>query len=392
MKIRRLTKEDKFEAFLISAFCFHNRIDDVEAKREEQEADSTEDWGAFTEDGTIMARILNNRYTFVIDGQEVKTGGIGAVSTLPEYRSDGCIAGIFKELLQAAYEEGEVISTLYPFSHSFYRKQGYETVVMGNTYEMPPSALSGYSFDGTVKKWNMGEDVAPYLAIYNTFTKGYNFAAIRDEKRMLDHMKVDKPYQDRKFSYLLSKDGKDLAYVIFTDIRHDPMAILDVNECAWTCPEGFRAVLAFLERFVSDYGTVRLPLPEGIDLHRIIRSRATYDVSCSRRFAFMVRAVNAAKLLEIMEKPGDASFVIEVTGDDQIPDNNGTYRVTGSCAEKVMGEKPDLSVSIQALSQLCCGVISLEEALLRGDTVVRGKEELLEKIFVRKKIFVGEAF
>ncbi|MBP5153036.1 MAG: hypothetical protein ILP13_09015, partial [Lachnospiraceae bacterium] len=68
MKIRKLKKKERFDAYMISAYCFHMRVEDPESERAEQEAARVEDWGAFADDGTLMARIINNSYDFYIDG------------------------------------------------------------------------------------------------------------------------------------------------------------------------------------------------------------------------------------------------------------------------------------------------------------------------------------
>ena len=81
MKVRKIRKNELPEAYLISAYCFHVRTDDTDAEIRKIDASNREDWGAFDDDGTLMARIINNRYTFYFDGHEVPAGGIGAVST-----------------------------------------------------------------------------------------------------------------------------------------------------------------------------------------------------------------------------------------------------------------------------------------------------------------------
>ena len=92
----------------------------VEKERERVEAETLQDWGAFDEDGTLTARIINNQFELYLDGTAVQAGGIGAVSTLPEYRDKGSIRKIFQTLLPEAYRSGEILSALYPFSHAFY--------------------------------------------------------------------------------------------------------------------------------------------------------------------------------------------------------------------------------------------------------------------------------
>ena len=394
MKIKKLEGKERFEAYLISTYCFHVREEDTEAKRAQMEAEKTEDWGAFDDDGTLMARILNNRFSFYVDGNPVTAGGIGAVSTLPEYRNSGAVKEIFKQLLPEAYKNGEVISTLYPFKHAFYRKAGYETVTFMNEYTFAPSVLSGYRFDGEVAGWNTGDPVTDFLAVYQDFAPKYNLAMERNEKSMLEHLKVEKPYMDRKFSYVLRQKGKPVGYLIFTDVRHDPAAILQVEECGWTGREGFYGILGFLARFEADYGVIKLPLPQGIDLLRIVQSPRAYDIEKRTKQDFMVRAVNVQKLLEVIKKPADCDVTVKVT-DEIIRENNRIFRVTGNQVEILQENtqiRADLEVDVRALGQMAVGAVNFEEALLRLDVAVHGKEDMLRKVFVEKQIFCGEHF
>lgn len=391
MEVHKLTPEERFEANLISTVAFHMRMEDPEKAKEESLKDTKEDWGAFSEDGRMMARIINHRFTVWLDGQLVPCGGIGAVSTLPEYRNTGAIRAIFEQLLPGAYRNGEILSALYPFSHAFYRKFGYETVRWKNEYEFEPAVLSGYRFDGTAELWKPGDQVTGYTELYNRFAAAYNLAACRDDAMMLrDHIKGEY-YKDRKFCYMLREEGKPVAYLIFQDIRHDPAAVLSVEDLAWEGREGLYAILGFLARFTADYGTVRLFLPASLELLSVVRSPRAYDIRQTASQSYMVRAVNVHKLLEVMKKPDDCRFVIRVEDDMQIPENNGTWAVSGSSAEPT-DETPDLTVSVQALGQMAAGCVSLSEALYRPDVTVSGNQEVLEKVFVRKPVLVEEHF
>ncbi|MCR5311037.1 MAG: GNAT family N-acetyltransferase [Lachnospiraceae bacterium] len=391
MKIRKLKKKERFDAYMISAYCFHMRVEDPEAERPKQEAAKVEDWGAFADDGSLMARIINNSYEFYIDGTLVKAGGIGAVSTLPEYRDSGAVKEIFRALIPAAYKNGEVISTLFPFKHAFYRKAGYETVTYMNEYTFGPATLKDYRFDGKVIKWNAGDSLEDFLGVYNEFAPKYNFAATRDEKTMLEHVKAEKPLMDRKFSYVLKKGGKAIAYVIFTDIRHDPGAILKVEECAWVNRDGFNGILGFLARFEADYGEIKLALPRGIDLLRIIRSANAYGITKTTYQSFMVRVINAKKLLETIRKPVGCDFTVKVT-DDLIEENNRTYRVKSDSVTESKRSKVDIELSVLALGQMATGAVNFDEALLKGDVTLNSNEDMLRSVFKEKNIFVGEHF
>ena len=86
MQVRKLTQKERPEAGLISTVSFHGRIDNMDERVARWEADTTENWGAFDDDGTMMGHIVNNRFQCYFDGHVVECGGIGGVSALPEYR------------------------------------------------------------------------------------------------------------------------------------------------------------------------------------------------------------------------------------------------------------------------------------------------------------------
>ena len=389
MEIRLLSREERFQARLIATVCFHQRMEDPEKARQESEKETDQQWGAFHEDGTLMAQIINNQYMSWLDGILVRNGGIGAVSTLPEYRMEGAVREIFKVLLPHAYTDGEVISTLYPFSHAFYRKFGYETVCWKNIYEFSPAVLRGYVFTGEVSLWKQGMPVSGWTELYNRFASSYNLAISRDDRFMEKRLKGEY-FKDRKFCYMLQENGKPVAYLIFQDIRHDPQAILDVQDLAWDGPRGLQAILGFLARFSADYGTIRLFLPRDIELLSLIRSPLAYDIQKTTEQSYMIRVINAVKALETMKKPAGTSFVIRVL-DELIPENNGIWKVTSDGVSPTE-EEPDLTVSEKALGQLVSGAVSLTEALYRDDTVVIKNRETLDRVFIRKPILVEDHF
>lgn len=392
MVIRQLKQEEKFMAGRISGICFHERIDDLAKKRQECEEAKEEDWGAFDEKGTLMARIINNRYTSYVDGQEIQNGGIGAVSTLPEYRNAGAVRNIFEKLLPYAYENGEVISTLYPFSHQFYRKFGYETVCYRNQYRFKPEVLKGYHFDGEAVMWEEGEDISDYFGLYRQFAPKYNLAVKREEALMKrEHMKGN-IYKERKFSYLLREKGQNVAYLLIEDVYQKEAAFMWVEEAVWNSPEGFRAILGFLARFSADYGEIELTLPYDLELYSVIRSAKAYEIQKTTRQDYMVRVINVKRMLEILSKPEGTDCRIRVC-DPQIEQNNRIRHVTENAVEVAAdGTETDMEVSIQAFSQLAVGAISLDEALLREDIAISAKKEKLRSLFRRKSIFINEHF
>ncbi len=390
MEIRKLTAEERFDAALISHIAFHMKMEDPEKVKAQCANDKEDEWGAFDPSGRLMAHMINHHFESCLDGVPISNGGIGGVSTLPEYRETGAVRAIFSSLLPDAYRSGEVISTLFPFSHTFYRKFGYETVCAKNVYSFSPSVLRDYRFSGAVRQWQPGDSIAPYLRLGNLFAGQYNLSFYRSEARLREEHFGGLYFKDRKFAYLLGEEQRPSAYVIFRDVYHDPAAILQVEDIAWTAPEGFRAILGFLARFSADYGTIELPLPYGMELYALIHSPDSYDIVKRTEQCYMVRAVNAQRLLKAMRKPPQARFTLQVT-DELIPENEGIWTVTGEDV-KPSGGRPDLSLDIRTLGQLAVGAISLSEAEYRDDVTIHGNHSTLSSVFVRKPLMVQAHF
>jgi len=392
--IRKLNREDKFQAGRISAICFHTRTEDLEEVRKKCEEDQTEEWGAFSEEGVIIARMKNIRFTSYLDGKKVANGGISGVSTLPEYRNTGAVRAIFEKLLPSAYENGEVLSTLTPFKHAFYRKFGYETVCFGSKYLLKPEFLRAYRFDGSVRMWNEEDPVEPYLALYEQFASRYSLAFSRDAEFMKKKHMHGNIYKDRSFSYMLSAAGRNIAYVQFDDVYMPEAALMRVNEAIYLGREGFEAVLGFLARFSADYGKIELSLPTSPELLSVIRTEDNYKIEKCTRQDYMVRLISVEKALTAIQKPQGTDVLLEVT-DELIPQNSGLWHVTEKKTENIGAPgsgKADLSLSIQALSQLAVGAASLSEALLRPDVELKSKQQELNQLFPGKTIFVNEEF
>ena len=213
----------------------------------------------------------------------------------------------------------------------------------------------------------------------------------RDDGMMLEKHLKGEYYKDRKFGYLLRENGKPIAYLIFQDIRHDPAAILSVEDLAWDGKTGFHAILGFLARFSADYGLIRLFLPTSLELLSVVQTPRAYDIHQTARQDYMIRVINAHSLLEMIRKPGNCCFVIRIEGDSFIPENNGTWEVQGNHAVPT-SKAPDLTASIQAFGQLTAGSVNLSEAIYRSDVTVFSNEAVLEKVFVHKPVLVEEHF
>lgn len=134
--IRKLKPEERDESLRLSAYAFQFEVDekDWEAERDKLETDWI--WGAFV-DGRLAAQVFQIPLEMYINGRTMKMGGIGAVSSWPEARRGGLVAGLLVRIIEAMKEDGQVVSMLTPFSYAFYRKYGWEMAIDRKKYTVP---------------------------------------------------------------------------------------------------------------------------------------------------------------------------------------------------------------------------------------------------------------
>ena len=322
------------------------------------------------------------------DGHLVKTTGVGGVATLPEARGQGGIRDIFAALLPAWRENDVVFSTLYPFSHVFYRKFGYELVQRGHEYTIPMESLKGFRCEHPVE---MVSDAESLKDMYRAFGSKQNLCICRKDSQW-DRVAKD-PYKARQYTYRIG----DVAYVTFKPV--DPegengytLRCLDV---VYRDEAALRSLLGFLYALRAQYCEVTIKLPASVPLMHMIPEcyNAHLEVSANG----MGRIVNVPRALELMRYPNrSGAFSVQVT-DDSLPVNTGCYLVhfAGGQAvsvETIEGcEDPDLTVSVQVLAQLVLGALTVDEALyLEGVQCVDPAP--LRDVFVRKDIYFTDGF
>lgn len=386
MIVRRLHKEDLLDAARIRSISFHGKLNEEEAAKgiEQTPGDKLyEHWGCFADDGDMMACIINNDFTVRFDGHLVKMGGIGGVATLPEYRYGGAVKETLRAILKDARENGEVFSSLYPFSHEFYRKAGYEMFSPIVEYQFPPASVRSYKHTGWTKRIKKGGDNSEMKQVYAAFAAKYNLMLERPDNRY----RIGDPFGAEDFTMLLGDESGARAYLYY-QTEHDGGNILHIRDIAFTDEEGFRMCLGYLGRMSADYSKIRLSVPGDIPLMQLLPE--SYDVTPRFKEQPMARLTNVEKALELMNKPADADFTVKVT-DDFLPENSGTYRVTADGAVRTE-ETADLEVSQQALALLVLGALSMEEAAYRTDVRINGKRDMLSRAFPRKPLYIADYF
>lgn len=398
MIIRRLTNADKVAMEKLQSVAFLFPVD-VEAKQKEVEKlppdEIPEDgtWGCFTDDGTLVSGLYNTAFTIYYDGHEVGMGGIGGVASLPEGRMRGGIRDIFEKVFADDRENGRVFSVLYPFSHTYYRQFGYEICHAGRRAMFPSKALSKFRQTAATARMLLPEDGNGALApIYEAFAGRYTYAVARDERIWKDFGKHD-PYKGEGFRYLLSRDGRDVAYCIFKTRRENDDNILMLTDYAYLDRAALTDLFGFLYKLSAQYAMVQMEAPDDFELDALLDE--PYEVKINSPVRSMARIVDVRRALELMRYPqGEGAFSVAVQ-DDFLPENSKTYQVRfgKSGADVSVTDAPaDVSMTIQSLTQLCLGYMDFAMALLKPDVQPRANAGTLHRVFVKKAKYLADRF
>ncbi|MBR4888810.1 MAG: GNAT family N-acetyltransferase [Clostridia bacterium] len=353
-------------------------------------------WGALDENGDIFATMSNNIYSVEFDGHIVAAGGVGGVSSMPEFRSKGGIRSIFREQFKEMYQKGFLLSYLFPFSHPYYRQFGYELSCTQAMYEVEIEALKNYRCDLNVYMCRKDDPLDDLKAVHAEFIKGKNLAIHRRDDQWW--MAKGDPFKDRCYKYVFCDDnGKPRAYIIFRPTKNEKKGNWDarVKDIAYLAPDDLKQIFGFMYRLRAQYGTMYIELPEEVPMHSMVPE--CYDVEKTLAPHGQMRIICVQKALELMRCPEESGRAVIRVEDPFLEENTGTYVLNFAEGHAISVEKddtaePDIKLSIQRFSQLAIGFTDLAQATYLSDVQIIQNRDTLEKLFVQKPIFFTDHF
>ncbi len=298
-------------------------------------------------------------------------GGIAGVATWVEARGNGYVAELLTESLRVMRDRGEVVSALYPFSWSFYRKFGWEWVGEKRTMTLPLRELRAHPEGKSVRDITERDAQAarPKIeAVYTTYAKQFRGAFTSETHRW--NSRLDHKNGRAAYVYEYEPTGEYLLWRYENDGRGK------VVEWTARTPEGVRAHLSLLHYLGTQCDKAEVTVPSNSPLQAHFMH---WDMETKVRPIFMGRVVDFAGAMRVLPPIPDApngSLMLAVR-DDYAPWNNGTWRVGVEngivfCDKAPEGtSSPDVAIDTQALSQAFWGYPSLEwlRAAGRIDTV-----------------------
>lgn len=397
MPVRIIKKEELVECEKIQsiAFVFPMDVAEVEKQVASEPYPPAPYIGYFNEENVITACMELPAYQARYEDGWVPMVGVGGVASLPEYRFGGAVREILQASLRQMADDGAVFSTLYPFSHPYYRKFGYELCQMSIAYELPISALSKFRYAGKARMIQLGDSLDGLQSVFDAHFSRYNMPIQRGERQWRKILGKD-PYKERVYTYLLEDENGPSAYVVVAaenGAGHEEK-IGNVREIAFVRPQGLSDVLGFLYRLAAQYVQIRMMLPDDIPLAALLEE--SYELKAQYRNQQMTRVVNVQKALELKRHFDGASYTLRVH-DDGIAENDGTFAVQcdkGVVAVRKMADDApaDLTVDVRTLAQLLLGYLPVDEAMYKKDVQVQGNLDTLRRVFVKRPVYLTDHF
>jgi len=396
MVIRPILAEEEDIATKIQSIAFAMNHDFSKTDNDDdQDDDSFKTCRAvFDVSGKMCSCLEFLPYEIMFDQKKVKMAGIGAVATLPEELGKKYAQNLILKCLEEAYERDYLFSYLYPFSHDYYRKFGYELNMSLNSYNIPIDALKKYENYGSVKLFVSDKDEETVKQLYTEFVFQKNLAMIRNAKIWKRFFSKD-PFKDLTYIYIYyNKENLPEGYVKFEVNKKsfDNKEIV-VNELIWDNFQALSSIFSFLSGWSAQFRNLKWKAPSSLDLKLLFPE--PYSIDCQILTHGMNRVINVKKCLEYIKVPsGEGSLTIEIF-DKEIRDNSGRYFIEWKNGLLNVGTgktNPDLICDIRSFTQLVTGFASPLKLKGLGKVSLQSKHSEAECLFSRKDLYINDSF
>jgi len=364
-EIRGLRLEELADYNKLSSICFTYTVKTENLAPKELPPEKLRQYrGCIDEEGRLLGGMILLEMDCRFEGHTCRFVGVGGVVTDPADRRRGAIRQIFETDLPRMHDEGFALSALYPFSHEFYRKFGYElAIIRRNTKFSPGSLRRDLHRAAAIRRILPDEPDGGMQQVYEAYMADKNLGVLRSEEQWKS-LRSGTPWENQKHAYVLyGENGEPMAYWIGAMTKGNEGALLSIEDLAYANREGMEAIFAMLQT-MNEVGTVKLAVPQDMPLRHLMADPYDMEEDCS--CGAMVRIVNAEQVLGMLPAPAlTGSCTVEVS-DGQIPANNGRYLIAGDgerlTVTRTEGE-PDLRCTINGLSALVVNGMDFQECL-----------------------------
>lgn len=360
--IKKMEKDHLEEMFQLAKYAFHFEETEERRKRFQYIATHSENYGVFQAANQLTSQVMNTPFTVNFHGVTYTMGGIGFVSSYPEWRGQGGINQLMTDILRDSYQKGQVLSYLAPFSYSFYRRYGYEWVFERLTYEMNVTDLPVVErMLGQVIRVTPKEGKTAIQHLYHASEQSKKGGLIRDDWWYTYKYELKEP--NSYMALYKNEQGVEEGYLVY-EMDSDCLVI---KELVYISLEAFYGIIHFIKSHQASFVKCRYETGQNQDTVSFLMPEPSVKRSLTPYM--MARIVSMKAFLE--QYPWSVSqerlsqLVFRVKDDEYAPWNNGWYEwrlVEGQwqvCqqiqAEEVTPDKLCIEGSIQGFTQMLLG-------------------------------------
>ncbi|MFT4931225.1 MAG: putative acetyltransferase [Natronomonas sp.] len=384
-------RREEFHDLLHYAFSLEDGHADYDPEEDSDEVGVRR--GLFDGDDLV---VICRHYWFDarVRGSWVPAPGLSAVASPPEHRHEGYISRLLEESLAEYRERGSVLSVLWPFKYSFYRKYGWETCSRFSKITCEPGHLEFLQEDAKGEfRRATPDDWATLDEIYEA-AADHDLAIDRSEAFW--RHRVFEGWRKDPFVYVWEDDGEPGGYVVYAVENDDDGKTFQVRDLAAVDETAFRNCLRFLYYHESQVEKVSIRgLPDAQLLDRLPEQWA---VDCEVSRGPMARIVDIPAAVEALEYPKEIQGTVRMAVEDPLVEwNEGTFELSfadGRATCRRVEDDPAVTFPVATLSQLYVGYRSLDRLRRETDVVVHDEAvtDPLERAYPPRDVFLREGF
>ncbi|HZJ77817.1 MAG TPA: GNAT family N-acetyltransferase [Clostridia bacterium] len=343
MNIRHVSPDELEQHCRVSSMAFMWSVN-----LEEEEFPKNPVFGAFDDDGTLMAELEYFPHNLFFCDKTLPCIGIGGVATLPEYRRRGTVRALFNKIENLAEKNGWVMGVLYPFSHDYYRKFGYEAVMKSMTVDAKVKALevAPRNCNATIYEGKNSDELYNF---YNKIARQTNLMFERTE----DTVFSSEPFKTMTYTYIWRYENGEPG-AVFTYSICRKTRTLKVNEMLFKNKAALLGVLGFIRNYDNQVETISFEkLPVDSPLLNVLTEYSQYTMSVKTHAA--VRIFDIEKVLKTNSYPDEyGEFTVKTI--DSIDKNRGIFHVEyqngNAKVERKSAAEYDISMNAPCASKL----------------------------------------
>ncbi len=382
MSIKRLSDEKEEDLRDLWEYCFFSeQMDDSDWKKWFAILDLKSSLGYYVNNELTSTYVIHP-YKMFVRGVLMKMGGIAAVATKPHFRRQKQVTALVTESLKIMKENEQVVSVLYPFKFSFYRRYGYENCAeLGWVIAPPKNILIPKDFQPLeIKEISHEESFKVIMSIREKIGKKFNLV-IFDSPKMWKENHLKK----KSKIFIIIENGKNVGYFITN---------LEKREGPWNVRLNLRDAIVDSEKArltVFDYIKKHTDQNKDFSFSFMGDERVTdyFDDLWEGGFKYqitggpMFRVVDIEKAMELLEfkKNLEVSFSIKID-DEFAPWNTEQMNITikngKAKVERSNNKTADLITDISVFTQLFTGYRTVYDLIESNKAIVI--KEIAEKI------------